>query len=100
MRNFGGTNPIATKRAKSIVAASAAINGKLSEFNARVGLAELDDWEEKRRCLRRVRRARYRPELWRCSTAPMAPPLNARRAARREDRITTKPAIDCSKVNA
>ena len=33
---------------------SAGINGKLSEYHAAIGLAELDDWETKKRTLRRV----------------------------------------------
>ncbi|CAN5185255.1 hypothetical protein BH11PSE14_BH11PSE14_09930 [soil metagenome] len=34
--------------------ASASTNGKMSEYHAAVGLAELDGWDEKRRAMRRV----------------------------------------------
>src|SRR5690606_31425972 len=38
----------------SRVSCSASVNGKLSEYHAAVGLAELDDWTAKRSALSRV----------------------------------------------
>ena len=61
---------------------SASINGKMSEYHAAVGLAELDGWEQKRAALREVA-ARYRHHAAQAGIA---------------DRIVTSPDISATYV--